>query len=72
MVIKRKPTPPLKRKPVEIPADLAKAFIEEMQAFHAEDNAIKRDEIDAEFPTCQKASERPRRLEPIRRNLIAP
>ena len=33
------------RKPLDLPAQVAKAFAKDMRAFHAEANAIKRDEI---------------------------
>ena len=32
-------------KPLDLPMQVAKAFIKDMKAFHAEPNAIKRDEI---------------------------
>jgi hypothetical protein len=35
------------RKPIDLPADVALAFLEDMRAFFAEPNAIKRDEIAA-------------------------
>lgn len=35
------------RKPLELPPDVARAFVEDMRAFFAEPNAIKRDEIAA-------------------------
>jgi hypothetical protein len=45
MVIKRKTALPLKRKPVEIPADITKRFVADMCRFLRETNTIKRDEI---------------------------
>jgi hypothetical protein len=33
------------RKPIELPPAVARAFVKDMLAFHAERNAIKRDEI---------------------------
>jgi hypothetical protein len=36
MAIKRKTTPPFKRKPVEIPADIGKRFVADMRRFHRE------------------------------------
>jgi hypothetical protein len=33
------------RKPIELPLEIAKAFVRDMRAFHAEKGAIKRDEI---------------------------
>jgi hypothetical protein len=33
------------RKPLDLPMQVAKAFVRDMRAFHAEPNAIKRDEI---------------------------
>ena len=35
------------RKPIELPPAVARRFIEDMLAFHAEPNSIKRDEIAA-------------------------
>jgi hypothetical protein len=35
------------RKPIELPPAVAKAFVKDMRAFFAEENAIKRDEIAA-------------------------
>jgi hypothetical protein len=35
------------RKPIELPADVAHAFVADMRAFHAEKNAIKADGIAA-------------------------
>ena len=34
-------------KPIELPPAVARRFVEDMRAFHAEPNAIKRDEIAA-------------------------
>jgi hypothetical protein len=40
--------PPLrKRTPLEIPPEISKRFVHDMQAFFAEGNAIKQDEIAA-------------------------
>jgi hypothetical protein len=36
---------PMPRKPLDLPMQVAKAFIKDMRAFHVEPNAIKRDEI---------------------------
>jgi hypothetical protein len=36
---------PMPRKPLDLPMRIAKAFIKDMRAFHAEPNEIKRDEI---------------------------
>jgi hypothetical protein len=33
--------------PAELPAAVARRFVEDIRAFHAEENAIKRDEIAA-------------------------
>ena len=33
------------REPIEIPAEVAEAFVADMRAFYAEPNPIKRDEI---------------------------
>src|SRR5271156_5069343 len=38
-------TPP--SKPLDLPMQVAKQFVKDMRAFHAEPNAIKRDEIAA-------------------------
>jgi hypothetical protein len=35
----------IKRKPIEIPADIGKRFVADMRRFHREPNPIKRDEI---------------------------
>ena len=35
------------RKPIELSPEVAKTFVKNMRAFHAEPNAIKRDEIAA-------------------------
>ena len=35
------------RKPIELPPAIARAFVNDMRAFLAEENAIKRDEIAA-------------------------
>ena len=35
------------RKPIELPPAVARRFVEDMRAFHAEKNSIKRDEIAA-------------------------
>jgi hypothetical protein len=35
------------RKPLDLPMQVAKAFVKDMRAYHAEPNAIKRDEIAA-------------------------
>jgi len=32
-------------KPIDLPLEIAKAFVRDMRAFHAEKGAIKRDEI---------------------------
>jgi hypothetical protein len=32
----------IKRKPLEFPPEVARAFMEEMRAYHAEENVIKR------------------------------
>ena len=38
---------PMPRKPIELPPEVARRFVEDMRAFHAEKNSIKRDEIAA-------------------------
>ena len=35
------------RKPIELQPAVARRFVEDMRAFHAEENAVKRDEIAA-------------------------
>ena len=35
------------QKPLDVPGPVAKAFLADLRAFHAESNAIKRDEIAA-------------------------
>lgn len=47
MIKRKRPTPPLKRKPLELPSDLAQRFVRDMRKFHAERNPFKRDEIAA-------------------------
>jgi hypothetical protein len=37
----------IKRKPLDLPPEVAKAFMADMRAYHAEENAIKRDGIAA-------------------------
>ena len=37
----------IKRKPLELPPEVARRFFEDMRAFHREDSPIKRDEIAA-------------------------
>jgi hypothetical protein len=38
---------PIKRKPLELPPEVARRFFEDMRAFHRERGPIKRDEIAA-------------------------
>ena len=38
---------PIPRKPIELPPAVARRFVEDMRAFHAETKLIKRDEIAA-------------------------
>ena len=45
MVKRKEPTPPLKRKPLELPFEVAQRFVRDMKTFHAEHNALRRDEI---------------------------
>jgi predicted DNA-binding protein (UPF0278 family) len=42
---RKKQAPPLKRKTVEIPADVAHRFMSDVRAYFAEPNKLKRDEI---------------------------
>ena len=37
--------PPALRKPIELPPEVTRRFVDDMLAFHAEENAIKRDEM---------------------------
>ena len=37
----------MQRRPLDLPPDVARAFVKDMRAFFAENNAIKRDEIAA-------------------------
>jgi hypothetical protein len=37
----------MSKKPLDLPMQVANAFVKNMRAFHAEPNAIKRDEIAA-------------------------
>jgi hypothetical protein len=37
----------MSRKPLDVPGHIAKAFLADLRAFHAEPDAIKRDEIAA-------------------------
>ncbi|QIG92079.1 hypothetical protein [Bradyrhizobium sp. 6(2017)] len=51
---------PITRKPLEIPPEVSRQFADDMQAFHAERDPLKRDEIAANTgtgscSTCQKA-----------------
>ena len=39
--------PSMPSKPLDLPMDVAKNFVRDMRAFHAETNSIKRDEIAA-------------------------
>ncbi|WP_338692033.1 hypothetical protein V5279_37975 [Bradyrhizobium sp. 26S5] len=39
---------PFRRKPLEIPPDVARSFAEKMRLFHAERDPLKRDEIAAD------------------------
>ena len=38
---------PVPRKPIELPPAVARRFVQDMRAFHAEKNSIKRDEVAA-------------------------
>jgi hypothetical protein len=58
------------KKPLELPMKVAKAFIRDMRAFHAEPSEIKRDEIagrqmDA-LRQFQRPSEKPVRIPDIK------
>jgi hypothetical protein len=53
--------PPLrKRTPLEIPPEISKRFMQDMLAFFAEENAIKRDEIAARQLDALREHRRPR------------
>ena len=46
-------------KPLDLPIEVAKAFVADMRAFHAEENAIKRDEIAAREAHILEMTSRP-------------
>ena len=48
------------RKPLDLPMQVAKQFVKDMRAFHAEPNAIKRDEIAARQLQALREYEGPR------------
>jgi hypothetical protein len=48
------------RKLLELPTEIARAFVRDMRAFFAESHAIKRDEIAARQLTALRAYQRPR------------
>lgn len=56
-------------KPLELPPEVARRFMKDMKAFHAEPNAIKRDEIAARQLTAlrqyQRSHEKKLRLSDI-------
>jgi hypothetical protein len=47
------------RKPLDLPMQVAKQFVKDMRAFHAEANAIKRDEIVARQLHALRKFQRP-------------
>jgi hypothetical protein len=48
------------RLPLDLPLNVAMAFVKDMRAFHAEPNAIKRDEIAARQLHALRGFRRPR------------
>ena len=50
----------IKRAPLELPPAVARSFIKDLRAFHAEPNAIKRDEIAARQLHALRAYQGPR------------
>ena len=38
---------PMPRKPIELPPEVARAFVRDMRAFHAAKDSLKKDEIAA-------------------------
>lgn len=50
----------IRRAPIEVPPEVARRFIADMRAFHAERNAIKRDEIAARQLHALKQYQSPR------------
>jgi hypothetical protein len=50
----------IKRKPLELPPEVARRFFEDMRAFHREPNPIKRDEIAARQLHALRGYLRPR------------
>ena len=53
------------RKPLDLPPDVARAFVRDMLAYFAETNAIKRDEIAARQMTVLRQYQGPRE-KPVR------
>jgi hypothetical protein len=50
----------IKRAPLELPLAVARSFMKDLRAFHAEPNAIKRDEIAARQLYALREHRRPR------------
>jgi hypothetical protein len=46
-------------KPIELPPAVARRFVDDMRAFHAEENAVKRDEIAAREAHILEMTSRP-------------
>jgi hypothetical protein len=42
---RKKPIQPFRRKPLDLPSDVAQRFVRYMMAFHVEPNPLRRDEI---------------------------
>jgi hypothetical protein len=61
--------PAMPSKPLDLPMNVAKNFVRDMRAFHAEKNSIKRDEIAARqlhaLRQCQGPREKPLRLSDV-------
>ena len=51
---------PIKRKPLELPPEVARRFFEDMRAFHRGRSPIKRDEIAARQLDALRGYHRPR------------
>jgi hypothetical protein len=58
------------RKPLELPIEIAKAFVRDMRAFHAEKSPLKRDEIASRqihvLRQFQAKNERPIKLHQVK------
>jgi hypothetical protein len=61
-------------KPIELPPEVAKAFVRDMRAFHEEKSPIKRDEIASQqihvLRQYQGKSERPIKLHEVKEMFV--